>query len=59
MMVEISEEKTQQSVAGCVTVIGGGGESIAALEIFGKTQAVSMCPGGGDDRVTLELLARA
>ena len=57
--VDISEEKIQQQVAGCVTDIGGGGEPVAALEVFGKTEAVSMCPGGGDDRVTLELLARA
>ena len=42
-----------------ITVIGGGGESVATQEVFGKTQAVSMCPGGGDDGVTLELLARA
>ena len=61
MTADISEEKTQQLVAGCVTVIiGGGGESVAALEVFGKRPMPShVCPGGCNGGVSLELLARA
>ena len=36
-MVDILEGKAQQPEAGCVTVVGGGGDSVAALEVFGKT----------------------
>jgi len=40
--------------AGCVTVVGGG-DSVAALELFGKTKEVSYVSTGGG--ATLELLA--
>jgi phosphoglycerate kinase len=50
-LVDILETKTK---AGCVTVVGGG-DSVAALEVFGKTQAVSYVSTGGG--ATLELLA--
>ena len=58
-IVDILEKNTQQPVAGCVTIAGGGGDSVATMDAFRETQAVSMCPGGGDDAVTLGLLARA
>jgi hypothetical protein len=50
-LVDILETKTK---AGCVTVVGGG-DSVAALEVFGKTQAVSHVSTGGG--ATLKLLA--
>jgi phosphoglycerate kinase len=50
-LVDILEAKTK---AGCITVVGGG-DSVAALEVFGKTQAVSYVSTGGG--ATLELLA--
>jgi 3-phosphoglycerate kinase len=37
-MVETLADLTTK---GCVTVVVGGGDSMAALEAFGKTQAVS------------------
>jgi hypothetical protein len=43
-MVRTLEEKTQQPDAGCVAVVGGGGDLVAALEALGKTQAISMHP---------------
>ena len=44
-MVDNLEEKTQQPGAGCVAVVGGGGDLVAALEALGKTQAIiSMHP---------------
>jgi hypothetical protein len=43
-MVGTLEEKTQQPDAGCVAVVGGGGDLVAALEALGKTQAISMHP---------------
>jgi 3-phosphoglycerate kinase len=50
-LVDILEDKTK---AGCVTVVGGG-DSVAVLEVFGKTDAVSYVSTGGG--ATLELLA--
>jgi phosphoglycerate kinase len=50
-LVDILEERTK---AGCITVVGGG-DSVAALEVFGKTSAVSYVSTGGG--ATLELLA--
>ena len=60
MTADISEENTQQLVASCATVIiGGGGEPVAALEVFGKRPKPSrVCPGGCNGNA-LELLARA
>ena len=59
-MVRTLEEKTQQPDAGCVAVVGGGGDLVAALEALGKTQSISMHPrGGGDVGATLELLVMA
>jgi phosphoglycerate kinase len=46
-LVDILEDRTK---AGCITVVGGG-DSVAALEVFGKTSAVSYVSTG------LELLA--
>ena len=37
-MVDILEEKTQQPVAGCITDVGGGGDSVAAFEVFRSSQ---------------------
>jgi len=50
-LVDTLEEKTQN---GAVVVVGGG-DSVAALEKFGKTEAVSYVSTGGG--ATLELLA--
>lgn len=50
-LVDILEKRTKE---GCVTVVGGG-DSVAALEAFGKTGAVSYVSTGGG--ATLELLA--
>lgn len=50
-LVDILEDLT---IKGCVTVVGGG-DSVAALEAFGKTNAVSYVSTGGG--ATLELLS--
>lgn len=50
-LVDALEEKTKN---GAITVVGGG-DSVAALEKFGKTEAVSYVSTGGG--ATLELLA--
>ena len=50
-LVDVLEERTKE---GAVTVVGGG-DSVAALEKFGKTGAVSYVSTGGG--ATLELLA--
>lgn len=50
-LVDVLEDLT---IKGCVTVVGGG-DSVAALEAFGKTNAVSYVSTGGG--ATLELLS--
>ena len=50
-LVDILEDLTKK---GCVTVVGGG-DSVAALETFGKSSVVSYVSTGGG--ATLELLS--
>jgi phosphoglycerate kinase len=50
-LVDVLEAVTKQ---GCITVVGGG-DSVAALKAFGKTECVSYVSTGGG--ATLELLA--
>lgn len=50
-LVDVLEDLTNK---GTITVVGGG-DSVAAMEQFGKTQAVSYISTGGG--ATLELLA--
>ena len=50
-LVDVIEDCTK---AGSISVVGGG-DSVAALEAFGKTNAVSYVSTGGG--ATLELLA--
>ena len=58
-IVDILEKNTQQPVAGCVTIAGGGGDSVATMDAFRETNAFSICPGGGNGGAILGLLARA
>ena len=47
-------------MAGCVTIAGGGGDSVATmLDAFRETQDASICPGGGNGGAILGLLAIA
>lgn len=51
-LVDVIVDLTQNN--GCISVVGGG-DSVAALEAFGKTNDVSYVSTGGG--ATLELLA--
>ena len=44
-VVDILEKNTQQPVAGCVTIAGGGGDSVATTDAFRERWCYSVIVG--------------